>query len=91
MLVVAWLMLIAGVVPPEEAIGAVPVTLVTVPVAGLYECIFITAVQNNGYENDLLLYKNGSATNYAQFNTVTAGSQWVTLPFHALISCAAND
>jgi hypothetical protein len=27
-------MLIAGVAPPEEAIGAVPVTEVTVPVAG---------------------------------------------------------
>ena len=35
----AALTLMAGVVPPLETIGAVPVTLVTVPVAGVVHCV----------------------------------------------------
>jgi len=31
--------LMAGVVPPDDTIGAVPVTLVTVPVAGVVHCV----------------------------------------------------
>ena len=31
--------LMAGVAPPDETIGAVPVTLVTVPVAGVDHCV----------------------------------------------------
>jgi hypothetical protein len=31
--------LITGVVPPDETIGVVPVTLVTVPVAGVDHCV----------------------------------------------------
>ena len=33
----AWLILIAGVVPPDDAIGDVPVTDVTVPAAGVVQ------------------------------------------------------
>jgi hypothetical protein len=35
----AAVMLMAGVLPPDETIGAVPVTLVTVPAAGVVHCV----------------------------------------------------
>ena len=51
MLVVAWLMLIAGVAPPLEAIGVVPVTEVTVP--PLDGAVFVTV--KLGYVPDTLM------------------------------------
>ena len=39
----AWLMLIAGVAPPEDAIGAVPVTEVT-PLATVPQAVFVPSV-----------------------------------------------
>ena len=63
----------------------------TCPVDGLYECVFNTAVNNNGYENDVWVYRNGATLSPVMGSWATANSTWTNLHLQVMIPCSAND